>query len=380
MAERWTARSLGEIANVVSDRATPAAAEGSMFVGLEHLASNSRSLSRWGDVSEVSSRVTPFRPGDTLFGRLRPYLKKGCVAPTAGLCSTEILVVRPGSNVLDAFLGLLLLNDEVFAECDRLSAGSRMPRVSAKDLMALRLLIPPMEEQRRIVDLIGSIDTYIDSLEGQIDATRTAQKAVAEALLESIVGAPSQSLAELEDGGLIQLGRGDVISKKDMAARPGDFPVYSSAAKNNGMIGSYGEYMFDEELITWSIDGGGHLFHRPRHKFSVTNIGGYLRILDRNRLSYGFLCAALQRLHSRCHFDWQHKAHPSVLRYEYSAIPVPTMSRQHEIESAIASVDAQGRELELQVAAGRALRSAILSELLSGERLLDDSYDMAVGL
>ena len=103
------------------------------------------------------------------------------------------------------------------------------------------------------------------------------------------------SLEDLETSGVIKLGRGDVISKKDMEADPGPNPVYSSAENKNGMIGKYAKFMFDEELITWSVDGGGHIFYRPKHKFSVTNIGGWLRILDDKVFSYQFLSYAIQR-------------------------------------------------------------------------------------
>ena len=70
-----------------------------------------------------------------------------------------------------------------------------------------------------------------------------------------------KSLTELEEVGVVNLGRGKIISKKDLAASPGDFPVYSSSKVGDGKFGDYGLYMFDEELITWSVDGGGRLFH-----------------------------------------------------------------------------------------------------------------------
>ena len=50
-----------------------------------------------------------------------------------------------------------------------------------------------------------------------------------------------KSLAELEDDGVIQLGRGMVINKKDLVNYPGNYPVYSSASLNNGMFGKYGK-------------------------------------------------------------------------------------------------------------------------------------------
>ena len=141
------------------------------------------------------------------------------------------------------------------------------------------------------------------------------------------------TLDELINEGLITLGRGKVISRKDLAATPGTYPVYSSAKENEGKFGEYGLYMFDEELITWSIDGGGRFFHRKQHKFSVTNIGGTLRINDTNRLGYKFLYYCLTLLHSKIDFDWVKKAHPSIIRKLFNKIPIPPLDEQKRIVS-----------------------------------------------
>jgi restriction endonuclease S subunit len=88
--------------------------------------------------------------------------------------------------------------------------------------------------------------------------------------------------------------------------------------------------MFDEELITWSVDGGGKLFHRPRHKFSVTNVSGWLRLLDQNTLDYRFLFYVLYHQWSQLDFDYVAKAHPSVIRDIYK-VPVPPLGLQKQI-------------------------------------------------
>ena len=144
-----------------------------------------------------------------------------------------------------------------------------------------------------------------------------------------------KSLVELEEEGIILLGRGMVINKKDLAKTPGDYPVYSSAQLDDGVFGRYGKYMFDEELITWSVDGGGTLFYRTKHKFSITNVGGFCRILRPDLISYKYLYFILSYLHSTIKFDWVKKAHPSTLRKEYKTIPLPTLEEQHRFVSAV---------------------------------------------
>jgi len=155
-------------------------------------------------------------------------------------------------------------------------------------------------------------------------------------------------LEELEELGWVELGRGDVISSEDIKAIPGEHPIYSSSVKNNGYMGSYGRFIFDEELISWSVDGGGDFFYRPRHKFSVTNVSGYMR-LDTTHLNYRFTASQLQALHASLTFDYQFKAHPSVIRKLYR-LAIAGIPEQQKIADCLSSLDgliaAQARKLD----------------------------------
>ncbi len=180
-------------------------------------------------------------------------------------------------------------------------------------------------------------------------------------------GCVIKSLVELENEGVIQLGRGIVISKKDLKSIPGNYPVYSSAQLNNGVFGYFGNYMFDEELITWSVDGGGALFHRNKHKFSITNVGGFCRVLKSDILNVRYLFFMLSYLHSTVQFDWVKKAHPSVLRKEYKTIPIPPHSEQQRIVSildeAFKAIDQAKANTERNLKNARELFDSYLQEV-----------------
>src|SRR3546814_14348686 len=109
---------------------------------------------------------------------------------------------------------------------------------------------------------------------------------------------PYTTLFRSEGLGWVELGRGNVISNQDIKNVPGNFPIYSSSVKNNGHMGSYGRYMFDEELISWSVDGGGDFFNRTKHKFSITTVSGYMR-LAASRLNYKFMMVQLNYRHTK---------------------------------------------------------------------------------
>jgi len=143
-------------------------------------------------------------------------------------------------------------------------------------------------------------------------------------------GVALKSLGELEDSGIVKLGRGHVISKGDLENSPGDHPVYSSSAIGTGEFGRYGKFMFEDERITWSIDGGGRFFYRHMHKYSVTNVCGWLKVLDGHALNIRFLYHFLSGTWETKVFDYTKKAHPSVIRDEYS-VALPPLEVQVEI-------------------------------------------------
>lgn len=115
---------------------------------------------------------------------------------------------------------------------------------------------------------------------------------------------------------VVELRRGQIIQKKEKDDF-NQYPVYSSSVVNDGLMGFHDSYMFEEELISWSIDGGGDFFYRRPHRFNITNVSGAL-LLDRKKYSYRFVAEALIFQHSHLAFDYQTKAHPSVIQDLYS--------------------------------------------------------------
>lgn len=158
-------------------------------------------------------------------------------------------------------------------------------------------------------------------------------------------------LGDIEKLGLIKMGRGNIISKNDIISCPGCYPVYSSSSSNNGEIGRYGKYMFDDERITWSIDGGGKLFYRNNIRYSVTNVCGWLKVIDKKKLNTKYLYYLLYNQWTKLLFDYTHKAHPSIIRNEYY-VTKTDIKVQEEIVRILDSftnlIDALNEELTLR--------------------------------
>jgi type I restriction enzyme S subunit len=245
--------------------------------------------------------------------------------------------------------------------------GSRFER--------LRLPWPTEPEQVAIASALSDVDALLGALDRLIAKKRDLKQAAMQQLLTGQTRLPGfhgrwevKTVAELERQKLVKLSRGQVISKKDIEVKPGDYPIYSSSIHNDGLFGCYGEFMFDEELITWSVDGGGNFFHRMKHKFSVTNVCGFMRV-DTSLIDYRFFAAELQLLHSRKSFDYQTKAHPSVIRKEYE-VQFPKLPEQTAIAEVLSDMDAEIAALEQRREKTCALKQGMMQELLTGRTRL----------
>ena len=98
----------------------------------------------------MKSSAIYFKPGDVLYGRLRPYLNKVYRPTFEGLCSAEFIVL-PETEALDGKYLQYFLNSGAFVRfASHLNAGDR-PRVDFDQIAAHDLPLPRVDVQRRIV-------------------------------------------------------------------------------------------------------------------------------------------------------------------------------------------------------------------------------------
>ncbi len=104
------------------------------YVGLEHLPRRLMWLGQSGDADGLLSGKFWFSSDDVLFGKLRPYFHKVVVSDRQGVCSTDILVLRPLRPELRGYCWAAASSDAVVDRVSAMSAGTRMPRTNWSDL------------------------------------------------------------------------------------------------------------------------------------------------------------------------------------------------------------------------------------------------------
>jgi type I restriction enzyme S subunit len=115
----------------------------SAYIGLEHMPRRSIALFTWSAASQIESNKFEFRQGDMLFGKLRPYFHKVGVAPVDGVCSTDILVVRPKHTSWFGFVLGHLSSTEFVEYTSAGSGGTRIPRTNWADMARYEFALPP---------------------------------------------------------------------------------------------------------------------------------------------------------------------------------------------------------------------------------------------
>lgn len=129
---------IGELASQSKELVNPASSgSGVRYVGLEHVPRRSVWLNASGFASDVTSTKFAYARGDVLFGKLRPYFHKVVSAPSDGICSTDILVIRANDADLSGFVLAAASSDATVERATASSEGTRMPRTSWKDLGAV---------------------------------------------------------------------------------------------------------------------------------------------------------------------------------------------------------------------------------------------------
>ena len=81
------------------------------------------------------------------------------------------------------------------------------------------------------------------------------------------------------------------MSKEYLRDNAGEFPVYSSQTADNGIFGYINTFDYDEESITWTTDGAnaGSVFYHINEKFSITNVCGLLRVINKSEINTRFI-------------------------------------------------------------------------------------------
>lgn len=179
----WQSAKLGEVINISTRKHAPIKHEELFYIGLEHIAKNSGKLTNNVGSELIKTVKNKFQKGDILYGKLRPNLNKVYLAQEDGVCSTDILVINASEKCVAKYLSHIMLSVGFVNLMSENTSGVNLPRVSSKFILSYEILLPPIDEQNRIIQEIESRLSVAEKLEESI--LESLQKA--EALRQSIL-------------------------------------------------------------------------------------------------------------------------------------------------------------------------------------------------
>ena len=211
------------------------------IVGLEHIDPENLHIRRWNSVVESTSFTRKFLPGQTLFGKRRAYQRKVAFAEFEGICSGDILTFEPKNRkvLTPELLPFICQSDAFFDYALGTSAGSLSPRTSWTALQNFEFPLPPLDEQKRIAEILWAADETVERFKESVDSLAAVKS---QTLRESL---RHESTREVICGKLYSIPPRNGFSPKTNATGAG-YPTLSIGAVREGKVDANGNTKFAE--------------------------------------------------------------------------------------------------------------------------------------
>jgi type I restriction enzyme M protein len=172
-------RPVGDFCALSGERIDPADTPEKDFnyIGLEHIAEGTGEIAWSGAVkgATIKSTKSVFHKGDVLYGKLRPYLNKVWIAEFDGVCTTEMLVLKPRIPETATLLKYMLLHPDFVEQAKTKTGGISLPRIKPADV--LRIAVADIEpEAARLSKLSESVENTKLNDRNKLDRLRTAKR------------------------------------------------------------------------------------------------------------------------------------------------------------------------------------------------------------
>ena len=156
---KWNLTPLGDLVTEISKRVdNPSQSEFDKFVGLEHFVSGDLKIRQWGSTANLTSSTKAFKSGDILFARRNAYLRRASLVTFDGVCSGDAFVLRENLEmVVPGFLAFVMNSNALWDYANANAAGTMSKRVKWRDLANYEFLLPPIEQQIEIADLLWAM-------------------------------------------------------------------------------------------------------------------------------------------------------------------------------------------------------------------------------
>lgn len=238
-----------------------------------------------------------------------------------------------------------------------LQRGQAQPHVYANDLSNVKIPLPPLSIQQKIVDEIEVLEKQEQDLQNKI----ITHKEHINTSLETLFNKANKSV-RLSDTAIFETKIGKRVLKSEISNQ-GKYPVYSANVfEPFGFIDKELLTDFSTSSVVWGIDGDWMVNVIPANKpFYPTDHCGYLRI-KQPIAKARYIAYCLDKEGQQIGFSRTKRA--SIDRIEGIKIPLPTMAEQEKVDIEIEKLEKEITVFEKQIAEIPKQKEAILKKYL----------------
>ncbi len=173
MKNKWEEVSILDVAPITSKLVDPKGEKYSsmILIAPDHIQSESGQI-----IAKVTSREQNaisgkylVKKGDVIYSKIRPYLKKVCIAPDDCLCSADMYPFSCTEKINSKYLQTILLSKQFTDYANSCSARTGIPKINRDDIALFFCKIPPILEQERIAETLSIWDSAIEKTEKLIE-------------------------------------------------------------------------------------------------------------------------------------------------------------------------------------------------------------------
>jgi type I restriction enzyme, S subunit len=281
-----------------------------------------------------------------------------------------------------------LLHQLIALDMKKLDSSTTTPSLRRQDLEAQTLAVPPLDEQRRIVDILEDHLSRLDAADAYLVAAQRREAVLYNQLLSAELDAVRLRVVALGDLLTIGLSNG-----KSVPTQQGGFPVLRLTALRDGRIdlserkdGAWSE----EEARRFLVQKGDFLISRGNGSLRLVGRGGLVSDVpdpvafpdtlirarpDVNKINAQFLAFVWNAPTVRRQIETSAKTTAGIYKVNQKdlnavQIPLPAIEDQRRVVAAVSESRAALASLADGIAQGRnravALRRSLLTAAFSG--------------
>lgn len=161
---RWTR--FVDVAEIASNLVKPESIPDLPHIAPDNIEAGTARLLPYRTIAEdkLISAKNRFYPGQVLYSKIRPYLKKAVLVDFDGACSADMYPLSAGPKLHSKYLLYWLISDSFAQFSARHEGRTVLPKINQKALNATPFPLPPKEDQIEIVRRIESAFGWLDRM------------------------------------------------------------------------------------------------------------------------------------------------------------------------------------------------------------------------